>query len=160
MAQVKLLDCYFGMALSWLFRNKIKPVLISSGEQKQIYEFTTNTSQKDFILYLIYRTQKDNKKDDYSSWSFGDIRENITELMGYGNDNKHLVLALICVKKKIKDSEIAFLFDEDIESIRNKTSITLSRKTGEKYFRLFMGESRDKSRQIKCDPDFEVGDYQ
>jgi len=159
MAQVKLLDSYYGMALSWLFRNKIEPALISAGEQKQIYQFTTNTSKKDFVLYLMYRTQKPNVKDDYSSWSFGDIRENITELENYSGAGKNPVLALICVKDDLKDSEIGFLFQKDLQKIKEKSSVTLSRRKGEKYFRLWMGGKRDDSLPIKCDPDFEKIDF-
>jgi hypothetical protein len=155
MAQVKLLDSYYGMALSWLFRNKIQPALISAGEQKQIYEFTTNNSKKDFVLYLMYRKQSRNLKDEYSSWAFGDIRDNISELEDYAGQGKNPVLALICVKDDLKDSEIGFLFQKDLEKIKGKSSVTLSRKKKEKYFRIRMGGKREDSLTIKCDPDFE-----
>lgn len=158
MAQVKLLDSYYGMALSWLFRNKIQPVLISAGEQKQIYEFTTNTSRKDFILYLMYRKQRENIKDDYASWHFGDIRENIAELEKHAAQGKNPVLALICVKKDLKDSEIGFLFQKDLQKIKDRTSVTLSRKKREKSFRIQMGGKRDDAVSVKCDPDFDKVD--
>lgn len=156
MAIVKKSDCFYGGALSWLFSNKIHPALIYMGDHRQEYEFTTN--EKPFVLFMMYRMENSTERKNYSSWAFGDIRQDVADLEKYRDQGKNPVLALICIKRDLQRSEIAFLFHKDILQIKDKKSISISRKKNEKQFRIPIDRDRENSWKINCDPDFSTVD--
>ena len=45
MSTIKISDFYYGAVLSMLFSHNIKPALIETGTDRQVYDFTTNNSE-------------------------------------------------------------------------------------------------------------------
>jgi len=150
MSKLKEADFYYGAVISTLINNGICPMLIESNNDRQIYEFTTN--QKDFWLFLKYRSiASGTKRDDYSSWQFTFSASDISELQDLVSQKKALSLGLICGTKKLIGSEYAVLHKKDVQRIldANKTSLTISRRRGEKAFRISMGGGRDNAMLIR-----------
>ena len=150
MPRLKEADFYYGAVLSGLFNNGIHPVLIEGGNDRQVYEFTTN--KKNFRLFLKYRSRSnETKASDYSSWSFTFSDSDLDELRSYLSDKKHLSLGLICGKEQMKKSEYAVLNKEDIQELFNagRDSLTISRKTGERAYRVPIVGGRVNALQIR-----------
>ena len=149
MSKLKEADFYYGAVLSTLLNNKITPVLIESGNDRQIYDFTTDS--KDFRLIVKYRSYEiKTKKKDYCSWQFN-LSDDIADLKQGMKSDKKLSLGLVCGKIKLNKSEYAVLHKDEIKEILDsgKESITISRKKGEKAFRISMGGGRQKSMKIE-----------
>lgn len=151
MAKLKESDFYYGAILSMLLNNGICPMLIEGGDNRRVYEFTTN--KKNFRLFLKYRSSPLNtKKEDYWSWQFifsdGDM-DYIRECL---NSENLFVIGLVCGVEGLNNSEYAALQREHIEEIikQGKTSVTLSRRKGEHDFRLSTGGGRENSMRIKA----------
>ena len=150
MSKIKVADFYYGAVLSMLFSHNIKPALIENGSDRQVYDFTTNKAK--FTLFVKYRSEKvETKKDGYSSWNFN-LKNDIVELSKYLDDGKNLILALVCGSEDLRESELAILDSNDISWLmfNNKSTITISRKKGEKAFRIANGGSREGAYPIKC----------
>ncbi|WMJ78466.1 MULTISPECIES: hypothetical protein [unclassified Sedimentibacter] len=149
MSKLKEADFYYGSVLSTLFTNHITPVLIENDKDRQVYDYSTDKG--DFRAYIKYRTSKKNlKSDNYFSWDFV-LTNDIDEIKKYIDDNYNIVLFLVCGSKNLKESELAILNKDEIKLILslNKQSITISRKKGEKAFRISIGGGRDKAMPIK-----------
>lgn len=150
MSKIKVADFYYGAVLSMLFSNKITPALIESGIDRQIYDFTTNNM--DFRLFIKYRTDKKIvKAQDYNSWYFNLTDKDIQEINRFINEGEKLVLALVCGAEDLGESEITILNNNEMKEIiaQNKTSLTVSRRKGEKAYRISMGGGRENSMQVK-----------
>lgn len=149
MAKLKEADFYYGAVLSTLLNNNITPAIIESGEDRQIYDFTTDS--KDFRLIVKYRkSQIPTKKADYYSWQFN-LSDDMVDLKKNINSPIKLSLGLVCGKEQLNESEYAVLHKDEIKKIfdEGKESITISRKKGERAFRISMGGGRVNSMQIK-----------
>lgn len=149
MARLTESDFYYGSILSMLFNNGICPMLIEGGADRQVYSFTTN--QEDFRLFLKYRSfAAATKNDDYQSWQFVFSDADIEELRRFIAEDTHLSLGLVCGMKELKKSEYAVLHKEELLELLDagKTSVTVSRKTGEKNFRVSVGGGRANAMQI------------
>lgn len=143
MSKLKEADFYYGAVLSTLFNNGICPMLIEGGNDRQVYEFTTD--YKDFRLFVKYRsTGRKGSKDGYMSWQFIFSEQDIRELRFYIVDNRNLSLGLVCGTDMLTESQYAVLYKDDIEKVltADKKSLTLSRKKGERAFRLSLGGGR------------------
>lgn len=150
MSKLKTADFYYGAVLSTLFNNHINPALIEGGDDRQVYDFTTNKG--DFRMFVKYRAEnKRTKRVDYFSWDFNLIND-IDEIKGYIAEGKNLVLFLVCGMKDLKDSELAILDKGDLIELfeLGKNTITISRKKGEKFYRIAVGGGRTNSKQIKA----------
>lgn len=150
MSTIKISDFYYGAVLSMLFSHNIKPALIETGTDRQVYDFTTNNSE--FKLFVKYRAKKQvTKSDNYNSWVFS-IKDDIDELNEYIHNGYKLILALVCGSEDLKESQLAILDGYDLTRLMmlGKTSITISRKKGEKFFRISNGGKRENAIQIKC----------
>lgn len=150
MSKLKEADFYYGAVLSTLINNGICPMLIEGGNDRQVYEFATD--QGDFRLFLKYRSfATATKRGDYLSWSFTFSTSDRRELNEFFQQKKSLSLGLVCGSKDLRDSEYAVLQKDDIQQILDakKGSLTISRKKGEKAFRISMGGSRDNALQLK-----------
>ena len=150
MSKIKVADFYYGAVLSMLFHNGVMPALVENGDDRQVYDFTTDKSE--CRLFIKYRANKqDTKKPDYSSWIFA-ISDDKAELQKYIDEGKNLLLALVCVSSELDKSQLAILDKSQIQDIlsREKTSITISRIKGEKAFRISVGGGRENSIQVKC----------
>ena len=149
MSKFKEADFYYGAVLSALFNNGISPMLLEGGTDRQVYNFTTNAT--DFRLFIKYRSEgRAGAKDGYISWTFVFSYEDVTELKKYIADSQHLSLGLVCSMKQFNDSEYVVLHKEEIQEIfdAGKTSLTVSRKKGEKAFRISMGGGRENSMSV------------
>ena len=95
--------------------------------------------------------KQNTKRDDYSSWLFT-IAQDTAEMKTYINNGTNLILALVCGSDDLGESELAVLDTEQIKQILvlEKSSITISRKKGERAFRISMGGGRDEALQVKC----------
>ena len=148
---MKVADYYYGAVLSSLFNAGIRPALIEGGESRRVYEFTTD--QGDFRLFVKYRSNPLNKtKVDYTSWQFVFSDDEVKELRKYIDDKKHLSVALVCGCQGMGSSELAVLHKEEVQKILDagKNSITVSRRKGEKAFRVFVGGGRSDALQVKA----------
>lgn len=151
MAVLKEADFYYGAILSHCFHNGIRPMLIEGSADRQVYDCTTD--QGDFKLFTKYRSAPiPSKTEGYDSWQFGFSADDITELRTFVVDEEELSVGLVCGKAALNQSEIAFLHKNEIVALlkAEKSSITISRKTREKKFRISMGGSRENGLQIEC----------
>jgi len=148
MAKIKEADFYYGSVLSALFNNGITPSLIESGDDRQIYDITTN--QTTTRLFVKYRSIAREGKAGYKSWSFV-FSQDLSSMIEIIEKGFNLSIALICACEKLNESELAILYLDDIRKIfieEKKDSITISRKKGERYFRISIGGGRDASYKI------------
>lgn len=151
MSKLKETDFYYGAVLSTLINQGICPALVESGQDRQIYDFTTD--EKEFRLFVKYRSHPiPTKSEDYSSWQFTFSPNDITELKHFLTLDKHLCVGLVCGKEKLGDSEYAVIYKEELGQLfeAGKKSLTISRKTGERYFRISVGGGRENAIQIRC----------
>ena len=151
MSKLKEADFYYGAVLSTLLNHKICPVMIEGGKDRQVYDFTTD--HKDFRLFLKYRSIPATEGQDYTSWQFIFSDEDIKELTQYMAMDLELSVGLVCGQKLLSTSEYAVLHKADIQKIffdERKKSLTISRKKGERAFRISIGGGRDNALQIKA----------
>jgi len=150
MSKIKVADFYYGAVLSMLFSHGINPALIENSDDRQVYDFTTNKNK--FRLFVKYRAMKQNtKREDYNSWLFT-IAQDTSEIQSYIDNGANIILGLVCGSDNLAESELAVLDTEQIRQILvlEKSSITISRKKGERAFRISMGGGRDEALQVKC----------
>ena len=89
MSILKKADFYYGAVLSTLINRGICPALVESGQDRQIYDFTTD--KKEFRLFLKYRSQPIKTKDpEYSSWQFNFSADDKKELTCFLSEATHL----------------------------------------------------------------------
>lgn len=151
MASLKKADFYYGAILSHLVNEKAFPALIEEGAGRRMYAFTTN--QGNFRLYAKYRANPtDTKRSDYSSWQFTFMQNETIELRRYLDDKAPLSMALVCGTEALDGCEIAFLHKAEIAEILNagKNSLTISRRKGERNFRVSVGGGRENAMLIEC----------
>lgn len=150
MSKLKEADFYYGAVLSTLINQGICPALVEGGNDRQIYDFTTD--ERDFRLFVKYRSKPiSTKSEGYYSWQFAFSPNDMKELKEFITLDKHLCLGLVCGNGKLSDSEYAVLHKQELKQLFNagKESLTISRKTGEKYFRISIGGGRENAIQIR-----------
>ena len=150
MAKLKEADFYYGSIISMLLNNKICPVLVEGGTDRQVYEFTTN--EGNFKLFLKYRSEPiPTKTYGYQSWQFVFSAGDIAELRRYVSENKHLSVGLVCGTSILSNSEYAVLHKEEISELLDagRTSLTISRRSGEKAFRISVGGGRENAMTVE-----------
>ncbi len=152
MAIIKLVDFYYGAALSVLFNNSsrnITAALIESDKDRQLYSLMTDNNE--CHLFIKYRSGKiDLKTEDYYSWSFNLTEKEQDEIQSLIDKGCHLILALVCGVAELADSELALL---DIEQVKKliklrKDSITISRRKGEHAYRISIGGGREDAMRV------------
>lgn len=152
MSKLKESDYYYGAVLSTLLNNKICPVLFESGNDRQIYDCTTDHGN--FRLFLKYRsTANTTLTPNYYSWQFVFSKKDLVELKAYLNEKEHLslVLGLICGHTHMAKSHYAVVPEDVIHTIldQGKNSVTISWKKGEQYYRLISDGSRNNAIRLK-----------
>ena len=67
MAKLHQYDFYYGAILNTIISQNPDacPTLLEIGEEKSVYKVTTNSSEKDIIIFCKYATVKNNKSDNY-----------------------------------------------------------------------------------------------
>ncbi|MBQ8566949.1 MAG: hypothetical protein IJ445_05135 [Clostridia bacterium] len=151
MAKLLESDFYYGAILSTLLNNGICPMLIEGGTDRQVYDFTTN--HKEFRLFAKYRSAPINTKTEgYCSWQFIFSEKDMDEIKAYLNSGKEFSIGLVCGADALNQSQYAVLKRKNIEELikQGKTSVTLSRKKGERAFRISIGGGRENSLKIKA----------
>ena len=149
MSILKEADFYYGAVLSTLINRGICPALVESGKDRQIYDFMTN--KKEFRLFVKYRSRPLNTKTpEYSSWQFHFSDDDKRELALFISGAKHLNVGLVCGEGQFNKSQYAVLHREEVIRLfdEQKDSFTISRKAGEKAFRISIGGGRDNALQI------------
>lgn len=149
MSKFRAVDFYYGAVLSMLFTRGIVPALVESNNDRQVYDFTTDNT--DFRLFIKYRAQgRIGKNGDYYSWQFVFTDEDIARIFEYLDGKQNLIIALVCGKEKLDESELAILNSEEIKQCigNGRTSFTISRAKGEKAFRISIGGGSDNSIKI------------
>ncbi|MFY9176427.1 MAG: hypothetical protein WBI74_00070 [Caldicoprobacterales bacterium] len=150
MSKIKVADFYYGAVLSMLLSNGVKPVLIESDTNRQVYDITTNN--EDCRLFMKYRADKQNiKTQDYNSWFFSFTDRDKEEIKRYIEEGYNLVIALICGVADLAESEVAVLDKDQIQELirLDKDSITISRKKNEKAYRIPLDGGRENAMQVK-----------
>lgn len=151
MAKLMEFDFYYGAVWSTLLNNGVCPVLIEGGCDRQIYRITTD--EKETLLFVKYRSSpNDTKKEDYFSWSFVFSDNDLRELNDLLKSEREFSLGLVCGANKLNQSQYVVLDRKDIRELfsQGKTSLTVSRKKNERYFRVSIGGGRDNSLKIKA----------
>lgn len=150
MSMLKEADFYYGAILSTLLNHNICPALIEGGTDRQVYDFTTD--HKDFRLFVKYRSAPGTKTKDYNSWQFVFSDSDIQELKDYMALDLELSVGLVCGQEPLHQSEYAVLHKDIVEKIfaEGKKSITISRKKGEKAFRISVGGGRNNALMVKA----------
>ena len=149
MSRIKAADFYYGAVLSKLMSRGVDPVMIESGADRRIYE--VNTRGTAFTLFVKYKTHMEpSSKDGMNSWRFS-IREDMTLLREHMEKNKNLVMALLCASDDLNESELALLDCNEVNRMifLDKETILISRRRGEKYYRIANGPDREDSFEIK-----------
>lgn len=153
MSKLKVADFYYGAVLSTLFNHNITPALVESSTDRQVYDFTTFKPTKSvFRLFVKYRAESTVvKTDDYYSWTFT-LDTDYDEIMGYINDRKNVLLALVCGKSELGESELAVIRENELLEIfkLGKRNITISRRKHERAYRISVGGGRSNAKLIKC----------
>lgn len=150
MSKIKIADFYYGAVLSMLFNRHINPALVEIDDDRRVYDMTTN--QSSFRLYIKHRTiGTQTKTEGYNSWQFVFTQKELDELNDYMHNDYNLLLVLVCGARKLSDTEIAILKRDEIEELMRleKTSISISRKKGERAFRISVGGGREAAMRIE-----------
>lgn len=150
MTKVNVSDFYYGSVLSLLLNNHFKPALVEGGKDRQVYDITTNSGQ--FRLFMKYRANKEPRVST-NSWLFTITESDKNEIIKYINEGHNLVVALVCGVEGFIDSQIAFIKSDEIFDLiveRKKNSLTISRKTRERAFRISRGGGRENALTIKA----------
>ncbi len=151
MAKLAEFNFYYGAVLSTLLNNGVCPVLIEGGRDRQIYEITTD--EKETRLFVKYRSAPyDSKREDYSSWYFRFSDNELQELNDYLKGEREFSLGLVCGANKLDQSQYVVLDRNDVRALfaLGKTSLTISRKKREQFFRVSIGGGRENSLKIKA----------
>jgi hypothetical protein len=149
MSRIRTADFYYGAVLSKLLSHGADPVLIEGGSDRRIYEIKTSSAS--FTLFVKFRTHKEAPRaDGINSWKFS-IKDDMDLLKEHMQKNKNLILALLCGSEDLGDSELALLDCNEVNRLifLNKESISISRRSGEKYFRIANGPDREDSFEIR-----------
>ena len=151
MAKLVESDFYYGAVLSTLLNNGICPMLIEGGADRQVYDFTTD--EKETRLFVKYRSAPiDTKTEGYFSWQFIFSDKDLREIKDYLKSERDFSLGLVCGANKLNQSQYVVLERKVIEElfVQGKTSLTVSRKKNERYFRVAVGGGRDNSIKVKA----------
>ena len=144
-------DFYYGAVLSTLLNNGICPMLIEGGADRQVYDFTTD--EKEIRMFVKYRSAPiETKTEDYFSWQFVFSEKDLREINSYLKSNKEFSLGLVCGASKLNKSQYVVVEREVVEELfsQRKTSLTVSRRKNERYFRISIGGGRENSIKVKA----------
>ena len=151
MPKLKTQSFYYGAVIETIMRynEDATPSLVEKSEHKQVYKIWTNTSKKEFYIYVKYRTDcKNNKKEKYNSWQFTLTDDDKSRIDHYIDTGIPVMLIWLCGKEGLKDSEILIINELEYEFIKDKNSVNVSLVSNERSFRLHVGGSRENAIQI------------
>ncbi|MBQ6633712.1 MAG: hypothetical protein IJH80_05970 [Ruminococcus sp.] len=150
MSKIRSADFYYGAVLSKLLARGADPIMIEGGQDRRIYEI--RKKDVSFTLFVKFRTRRERSTEEgLNSWKFS-IKEDMPLLREQMKKNKNLVLALLCASENLGESELALLDCNEVNRLLflDKESISISRRSGEKYYRIANGPDREDSFEIKA----------
>ena len=150
MSKIRSADFYYGAVLSKLLTRGADPIMIEGGQDRRIYEIRKKDIS--FTLFVKFRTRRERSTEEgLNSWKFS-IKEDMPLLREQMKKNKNLVLALLCASENLGESELALLDCNEVNRLLflDKESISISRRSGEKYYRIANGPDREDSFEIKA----------
>jgi len=110
MGVVRKADFYYGSMLSCFINSGLKPAIFENGNDRRIYDITTNSGDyKIYAKYISVPSNINRKNKDKRLWHFSFLPEEVEYFKNYHENNKKLYLVLICGQEKLQDSEIAIL---------------------------------------------------
>ena len=152
MSKLHQYDFYYGAILNAILSKNPDacPTLLEIGEKRSVYKITTNSSEKDIIIFCKYAMIKDNKSDKYKSWTFG-LSDTEKECIAKYHDNNYPVLIFfLCMEQNLYYSEIAICTYDELENVIYKKCITIGKEKNKKNFLLFRDtKERKNAKQIK-----------
>lgn len=154
MAKIRESSFYYGSFIDTIMSNEIKPVLVSNGDKRKIYDFMTNDITT--YLFLKYRSAEQRTlRQEYKSWQFTFGEEERNELKSFVERQDDIHLVFICGAEKLNESEYCILYKKEIADFLStgKTSLTISRFKGEHNFRINKEKSREAAIQIPANRD-------
>ncbi|MFH7819164.1 hypothetical protein [Neobacillus thermocopriae] len=102
-------DFYYGAFLSRLINSGFAPAIIEKGENRRIYDLSTNFG--DFIVYTKYLSKQANNGQD-KLWHFTFSLDEMNRIL---QDDTINMFAFICGVKELVDSEIVILSREQFK---------------------------------------------
>ncbi|NLJ40992.1 MAG: hypothetical protein GX352_05200 [Clostridiales bacterium] len=151
MSKIKISDFYYGAILSMLLNNGIRPILVESGQNRQIYDL--GTDRNNCILFMKYRADKqDTKTPNYKSWVFTFTDQDKLEIKNYIRKGSNLMVVLICGVTDLSESEVAVIDQSETQKIfeLGKGSVTINRIKHEMYYRIPIGGGRENAMLIRA----------
>lgn len=152
MSKLHQYDFYYGAILNTIISQNPDacPTLLEIGEEKSVYKVTTNSSEKDIIVFCKYNTVKDNKSDNYKSWTFA-FSDTDKDCIKKYHDKKYPVLIFfLCKEQNLYHSEIVICTYNEFIGISYKKSITIGKEKNKKYFLLYTDtKERKNAKRIK-----------
>lgn len=104
MSKLHQYDFFYGAILNTIISQNPDacPTLLEIGEEKSVYKVTTNSSEKDMIVFCKYATVKDNKSDNYKSWTFAfSDTDNLSLDMDYADSLDEYVDEVDCIEQEL-----------------------------------------------------------
>lgn len=150
MSKLAVRDFYYGAFLSALFRynEDASPSLIEGWDNHHTFKVLTNTSSKEFIVYMKYRSAPTpSVKDNYTSWSFQLTEKDKVKIAECNATNCLVFLILICGTDDFVGSEIIVVTPSEYQQVKDKNSLTIGLKSGEQY-RLHIEKARNTAIKI------------
>lgn len=145
-------DFYYGAILNTILSQNPDacPTLLEVGEKRSVYKITTNSSEKDIIIFCKYAMIKDNKKDKYKSWTFG-LSDSEKECIDKYHDNNYPVLIFfLCMEQNLYHSEIVICTYDEFAYVNYKKCITIGKEKNKKNFLLYTDtKERKTAKHIK-----------
>lgn len=139
MSKLHQYDFYYGAILNTIISQNPDacPTLLEIGEEKSVYKVTTNSSEKDIIVFCKYATVKDNKSDNYKSWTFA-FSDTDKDCIKKYHDKKYPVLIFfLCKEQNLYHSEIVICTYNEFIGVSYKKGITIGKEKNKKYFLLY-----------------------
>lgn len=132
-------DFFYGAILNTILsRNPDAcPTLIELNEEKSVYKITTNSSEKDMIIFCKYASNKDNKSDKYKSWLFAFSDSEKECINKYHDNNFPVLIFFLCMEPTLYSSEIVICTYKEFSDVSYKKAVTIGKEKNKKYYLLY-----------------------
>ena len=139
MAKLHQYDFYYGAILNTIISQNPDacPTLLEIGEEKSVYKVTTNSSEKDIIIFCKYATVKNNKSDNYKSWTFAFSDTDKDCIKKYHDKKYPVLISFLCKEQNLYYSEIVICTYNEFINVSYKKGITIGKEKNKKYFLLY-----------------------
>lgn len=152
MSKLHQYDFFYGAILNTIISQNPDacPTLLEIGEEKSVYKVTTNSSEKDIIVFCKYATVKDNKSDNYKSWTFAFSDMDKDCIKKYYDKKYPVLIFFLCKEQNLYHSEIVICTYREFIEVSYKKGITIGKEKNKKYFLLYTDtKERKNAKHIK-----------